>query len=105
MNHSLTCLMGVITDDKSGKVIALRVCGHCEKERGETGFLHAYAERVLKIDSFSHGICPPHYQAEQARIQGDKSDLLDEILETPLTHGPTGGPNHQWERRCVVINA
>lgn len=96
-NHSLSSIMGLTSCPTTGKVLALRVCAHCEREGNQGSFIRSYA-RVLKCEGVSHGICPTHYQTQLARMMGERETEVE-------PSGPTGGPNHPWERRCVVISA
>ena len=78
-NHSLSSLMGLVTDEQTGRVLAGRVCSHCEQERGEAAFVRAYLCKVMKVNDISHGICPTHCQIERAKLLGER-DELDELI-------------------------
>ncbi len=66
--------MGLVTEPLTGQVLALRVCAHCEREGGQAGFVASYA-KVMRCESVSHGICSRHYQAEIAKLTGDRSEI------------------------------
>jgi negative regulator of sigma E activity len=74
-HHSLSSLMGLTTDPMTGKVIALRVCAHCERENNQASFIQSYA-RVMKCEAVSHGICTKHYQEQIARLTGDRTEVI-----------------------------
>ncbi len=73
-NHSLSSLMGLVTEPHTGQVLALRVCAHCEREGGQTGFLASYA-KVMRCEDVSHGICPTHCQIEAAKMLGEREEM------------------------------
>ncbi len=74
-NHSLSSLMGLVTDESTGRVLAGRVCGHCAKEGQQMAFVASYLCKVMRCNDISVGICPAHYQAEIAKLTGDRSEM------------------------------
>lgn len=74
-NHSLSSIMGLATCPTTGRVLALRVCGHCEREGNQASFVRSYAQ-VVKCEDVSHGICPTHYQSQLARMMGEREPEL-----------------------------
>ncbi len=64
--HSLTCVMGIITDELTGKLKAVRVCSYCERDKKETQFLESYLA-TLGDPPITHSICP-----ECARVEREK---------------------------------
>lgn len=67
--HSLTSLMGLVTDEQTGKVTWAKVCSWCEKERDERGFVQAFARQYHT--EVSHGICQTHYAREMEKLKID----------------------------------
>lgn len=66
MSHSLTCVMGAVTDPLTSRVKMVRVCSYCERDKKEGAFLRSYLKQVLGLgmESVTHGICPACYQAQ-----------------------------------------
>ncbi len=73
-NHSLSSLMGLTTCESTGKVLALRVCAHCEREGNQGSFIRAYA-RTMGCEDISHGICQAHYQSQLASLLGERQEM------------------------------
>lgn len=69
-NHSLSSILGLSTCPSTGKVLALRVCAHCEREGNQRSFVRAYAA-VMRCEDISHGICVRHYQTQMASLLGE----------------------------------
>lgn len=76
--NALTSLLGINFHPFTGKVEAIRVCAHCEKEGDERAFVAAFAKRMNSAP-VSHGICPTHFQGEMDKLRLD-SPALDPIL-------------------------
>lgn len=67
--NSLTSLLGLDTDPQTGKVVSIKVCSWCEREKGETLFAQSFASQHHA--PISHGICIRHYGEEMAKLRLD----------------------------------